>query len=274
MPELPEVETLKLSLEKHIVGHKIISFIKHRTSLRSNLDPNLAEKTINSVINNVRRVAKYLIIELNNNNSIVFHLGMTGRLTLKKESYDLQKHDHIVLVLESGNLLVFNDSRRFGMIYVSATNELESQKYLKNIGPEPFSECFNVKYLEDCFRNRKIPIKSAIMDNKIVVGIGNIYASESLFLSKINPSKPVQDLTKNEILILIQSIIFVLNEAIKAGGTTLKDFVNGDNKPGYFKQNLTVYDRKNANCYSCGATIVKIVQNGRATYFCPVCQKV
>ena len=273
MPELPEVETLKRSLEKHIVGHKIISLIKRRTSLRSSLDPNLNEKTINSIINNVRRIAKYLIIELNNNNSIIFHLGMTGRLTFRKDTYDLQKHDHIVLVLESGNLLVFNDSRRFGMIYVSATHDLESQKYLKNLGPEPFSEHFNVKYLKECFKNSKVPVKSAIMDNKIVVGVGNIYASESLFLSKINPSTPVQSLTKDEILRLIQSIIFVLNEAIKAGGTTLKDFVNGDNKPGYFKQDLKVYDRKNAACYSCGGAIVKIVQSGRATYLCPTCQK-
>jgi formamidopyrimidine-DNA glycosylase len=273
MPELPEVETLKRSLEKHIVGHKIISFIKLRTSLRSNLDPNLTEKTINSTIKNVRRIAKYLIIELDNNNSIVFHLGMTGRLTFRKDNYDLQKHDHIILVLGNQNLIIFNDARRFGMVYVSATNDLESQKYLKNLGPEPFSEEFNVKYLEDCFRNRKTPIKLAIMDNKIVVGVGNIYASESLFLSKINPSKLLQNLTKDEIARLIESIIFVLNEAIMAGGTTLRDFVNGDNKPGYFKQNLKVYDRKNADCYSCGAMIVKISQSGRATYYCPGCQK-
>ena len=272
MPELPEVETLKRSLEKHIVGHKIISFIKFRTSLRYYLDPNLTEKTINSVISNVRRIAKYLIIELSNNNSIIFHLGMTGRLTLRKDTYEFQKHDHIAFILDGGSFLVFNDPRRFGMVYVSATNELWSQKYLKNIGPEPFSKQFNVKYLEDCFKNRKIPIKSAIMDNKIVVGVGNIYASESLFLSRINPSKPAQNLTKNEILHLIQSIVFVLNEAIKAGGTTLRDFVNGNNKPGYFKQKLKVYDRKDSDCYSCGTKIVKIVQSGRATYFCPVCQ--
>lgn len=273
MPELPEVETLKCFLEKHIVGHKIISFVKRRNSLRSKLDPNLSKKTTNSVINGVRRVAKYLIIELDNNNSIVFHLGMTGRVTLKKDTYVFQKHDHVAFVLAGGNLLVFNDSRRFGMLYVSATNLLKSQQYLQNLGPEPFSEQFNVDYLEKCFRNRKIPIKTAIMDNKIVVGVGNIYASESLFLSKINPLKQVHTLTKIEISSLIQSIVFVLNEAIKAGGTTLRDFVNGDNKPGYFKQQLKVYGRKNESCYSCREKIAKFTQAGRATYFCPNCQK-
>lgn len=272
MPELPEVETLKRSLEKHIVGHKIISFVQFRESLRYSLDPDLAENTINSFISNVRRIAKYLIIDLSNNNSIIFHLGMTGRLTLRKNTYEFQKHDHIVFILENKSLIVFNDTRRFGMVYVSMTSELASQKYLKHMGLEPFSERFNVKYLENCFKNRKIPIKPAIMDNKIVVGVGNIYASESLFLSKINPLKLSKDLTNEEILRLLKSISFVLNEAIKAGGTTLRDFVDGDNKPGYFKQKLNVYDRKNSDCYSCRAKIVKITQSGRATYFCPVCQ--
>jgi formamidopyrimidine-DNA glycosylase len=272
MPELPEVETLKRSIEKHIVGHKITSFLQFRKSLRYDLDPSLEKKTVNSLICRVQRTAKYLIIELSNNNSIIFHLGMTGRLTLRKNSYDFQKHDHVVFTLDNGDLIVFNDPRRFGMLYTCVTNELKSQIYLRNIGLEPFSEQFDAEYLVNCFKNRKIPIKSAIMDNKIIVGVGNIYASESLFLSKVNPLRPAQSLTKKEILCLVQSIILVLNEAIKEGGTTLRDFVNGDNKPGYFKQKLNVYDRKNLGCHSCETKIVKIVQSGRATYFCPVCQ--
>lgn len=272
MPELPEVETLKRSLEKYVVGHKITSFMQFRSSLRYELDPNLATKTVNSFISKLQRVAKYLIIELSNNNSIIFHLGMTGRLTLRKINYEFQKHDHLVFVLENENLIVFNDSRRFGMVYVCNTNQLKMQKYLKNIGLEPFSRQFNVEYLVNCFKNKKTPIKSAIMDNKIIVGVGNIYASESLFLSKISPLRPAQTLTTNEILCLTRSIIWVLNEAIDAGGTTLRDFVNGDNKPGYFKQKLNVYDRKNLNCYCCKAKITKIMQSGRATYFCSICQ--
>ena len=274
MPELPEVETLKRSLKNHIMGHEITSFRQFRKSLRYELDPNLSAKTINSFITNVQRIAKYLVVELTNNNSIVFHLGMTGRLTLRKGDYSFQKHDHVAFSLDDGNLLVFNDARRFGMLYVAATDELKSEKYLKNIGLEPLSAEFNAEYLASYLKNRKAPIKSVIMDNKILVGVGNIYASESLFLSRINPLKPAQNLTKSEILELTRSIILVLKQAIEEGGTTLRDFVNGDNKPGYFKQKLNVYDRKNSDCYSCTTKIVRIVQSGRATYFCPTCQKI
>jgi formamidopyrimidine-DNA glycosylase len=273
MPELPEVETVKRSLEKHIVGHRITSFVRFRDSLRYQLDSNLALKTENTTITNIRRIAKYLIIDLSNNHSVIFHLGMSGRLTFKANDYQFQKHDHVALILENNNKLVFNDTRRFGMIYVCPSNELKSQKYLQNIGPEPFDKKFNVEYLFSCFKNKRIPIKSAIMDNKIVVGVGNIYASESLFIAAINPLKPAQDLTKTDINNLIKAIIMVLNKAINAGGTTLRDFLSGDNKPGYFKQELNVYGRKNEACNICNTIISKIVQSGRATYFCSGCQK-
>lgn len=273
MPELPEIETIKRSLEKHIVGHKITSFMKFRESLRYKLAENLALLTENTVITNISRIAKYLVLDLNNDNSLVFHLGMTGRLTCKQADYDFQKHDHIVLILGDNSKLVFADSRRFGMVYGCKSNELFEQKYFSNNGLEPFSASFNAEYLQDCFKNRKLPIKSAIMDNRIVVGVGNIYASESLFLSKINPLRPAGSLTKAELLTLIESIITVLNQAIDAGGTTLRDFVSGDSTPGYFKQKLNVYDRKGLECYSCRGKIIKIVQSGRATYFCSECQR-
>lgn len=271
MPELPEVETLKRSLEKHIVGHKITSFVRFRDSLRYKLDNEIAAKSKNSVIIGVRRIAKYLVIDLDNN-SIIFHLGMTGRLTLRESDYAFQKHDHLAFILDDKNQLVFNDARRFGMVYICPSNELKLQKYLQNIGPEPFDEQFNAQYLLQYFKNKKMPIKSAIMDNRIVVGIGNIYASESLFLSNINPARSAQSLSSIELEKLISSVILVLDKAIIAGGTTLRDFVDGDNKPGYFKQELNVYGRKGEACNICGAKIVKIVQSGRATYFCPGCQ--
>lgn len=273
MPELPEVETLKRSLKNHIIGHKITFLKQFQKCLRYELDPCLSTKTINSFITNVHRIAKYLIVELNNNNSIIFHLGMTGRLTLRKGDYHFQKHDHLAFAFDNGNLLVFNDTRRFGMVYVAATHELKSEKYLQNIGVEPLSIDFHTEYLVSYFKNRKAPIKSVIMNNKILVGVGNIYASESLFLSRIHPLKPAQNLTKSKIAELTQSIILVLNQAIQEGGTTLRDFVNGNNKPGYFKKKLNVYDRKNLNCYSCTTKIVRIVYSGKATYFCPTCQK-
>lgn len=273
MPELPEVETIKRSLEKQLVGYKITSLLKFRDSLRYQLDTNLEKSTVDAHITSIRRMAKYLIVDLSNDNSLVFHLGMSGRLTLKNSNYFFQKHDHVSFGLENSNILVFNDPRRFGMIYLSSTSNLASQKYLKDLGLEPFDPNFNPEYLAYCFKGKKLPVKSAIMDNKIVVGVGNIYASESLFLSKINPLKPVQNLSSVECSELVESIILVLSKAIEAGGTTLRDFVNGDNKPGYFKQALNVYDRKDLECYSCKTKIVKIVQGGRATYFCPSCQK-
>ena len=162
MPELPEVETLKRSLKNHIMGHKITSFMQFRKSLRYELDPTLSAKTINSFITNVHRIAKYLVVELNNNNSIIFHLGMTGRLTLRKGDYSFQKHDHVAFSLDDGNLLVFNDARRFGMVYAAANDELNSEKYFKNIGLEPLSAEFNAEYLASYFKNRKAPIKSVI----------------------------------------------------------------------------------------------------------------
>lgn len=272
MPELPEVETIKRSLEKHLVGHKIISLLKFRDSLRYSLDEKLKEKVTGSSVIDIRRIAKYLIVDLNNSNSLVFHLGMTGRLTLRSKDYFFQKHDHVAFGLEDNNILVFNDPRRFGMIYISPTPEVSSQKYFSSLGVEPFSVEFNAIYLERCFKNRRSSIKLAITDNKIVVGVGNIYASESLFLSKIHPLTPAQSLTKKELSALARSIVAVLSKAIDAGGTTLRDFVNGDNKPGYFKQELNVYDRKGLECYFCKTKIVKIVQSGRATYFCPLCQ--
>jgi len=272
MPELPEIETLKRSLASHVVDRQIISLIKFRDSLRYNLDPQLAAKTENTYITGARRIAKYLILELSNNHSLIFHLGMSGRLTLREAEYQFQKHDHLALLLDNKHSLVFNDTRRFGMVYVCENDTLKLQKYLRSLGPEPFDKKFNTEYLLNAFKNKKIPIKSAIMDNKILVGVGNIYASESLFLSKINPLKPAGDLTQTEIDSLIKSIIIVLEKAIKAGGTTLRDFVNGDNKPGYFKQELNVYDRKDEGCNSCKTKIVKITQSGRATYYCARCQ--
>lgn len=273
MPELPEIETLKRSLATHIIGRKILSLTKFRNSLRYDLDPKLTEKTKNALITNARRIAKYLILELNNNYSLTFHLGMSGRLVLREPGYQFQKHDHLALLLDNNRHLVFNDARRFGMVYICFSDTLTLQKYLHNLGPEPFDKGFSTEYLLNAFKNKKTPIKSAIMDNRILVGVGNIYASESLFLSRINPLKPAAKLVETEIDSLIKSIIIVLEKAIEAGGTTLRDFVNGDNKPGYFKQELNVYDRKNEQCTVCNAKILKIAQSGRATYYCPECQR-
>lgn len=272
MPELAEVETLMLYLKKNILNQEIVSFQKNRNNLRYELGPELQELTENSTIIDIQRRAKFLNIKLSNQNSFVVHLGMSGRLTLQRKDYKAKKHDHIQIGFASGKQLIFNDARRFGMVYTCSTNEFDKQGFLKNMGIEPLTNEFNALYLEQRLKNKNTPIKTAIMDSRIVVGVGNIYAAESLFTSGINPERIAADLSSTEITRLVDAIKVVLTKAIKAGGTTLRDFVNGDNKPGYFKQELNVYDRAGKLCYSCQETIEKIKQSGRSSFFCPKCQ--
>lgn len=272
MPELPEIETIKCYLEKHIADLVIKKFSQKRQNIRYTLAKDLKYLTEGAKIINLQRRAKYLILDLDNSYSIVVHLGMSGRFILASQEYQLQKHDHIQFILENGQQLIFNDARRFGMIYCHRSADIYSGDFFKNFGPEPLLESFNAEYLAKCLNHKKTPIKNAIMDNKIVVGVGNIYASESLFLAKINPTRPSFSLNPDELQCLTSAIKQILAKAIAAGGTTLKDFVSGDNKPGYFKQELSCYGRENLPCHRCAMLIKKINQGGRATYFCAECQ--
>lgn len=274
MPELAEIETLKNYLGNNIVGEEIQSFISRRNNLRYIIDTKSIQNHANSTkIIEVRRVAKFLIIELDSSYSLVFHLGMSGKLTTQGPDYKEIKHDHIIINFKSKDKLVFNDARRFGMVYICKTVEMRQQKFLQNMGQEPLEDAFNAGYLSKQLSNRKAPIKNTIMDSKIVVGVGNIYAAESLFDAGIDPSRDSSTLNLVDIERLVDSIKKILKRAIKAGGTTLKDFVNGDNTPGYFQQELNVYDRSGQPCYICSNLIEKIKQAGRSTYFCPNCQK-
>jgi len=272
MPELPEVETLKNSLESKLIGLSIKNVEFKRENLRYKLFPDLATDILNMNILDVRRRAKYLIIDFANNYSLIVHLGMSGRFTLQPASYEAKKHDHVIFELSNGSKLVFNDTRRFGMIYSFKTSSLE-EKFFNNLGLEPFSELLTLEYLKNKLTGRRVPIKNLLMDNKIIVGVGNIYASESLHLAKIHPDKLGIDISSSEIESLINSIRVVLSKAITAGGTTLKDFVNGDNKPGYFTQQLTVYARGGQECLNCSSVIIKAKHSGRATFYCKNCQK-
>jgi formamidopyrimidine-DNA glycosylase len=274
MPELPEIETLKLSLEKHLIGKSIKEVEINRHNLRYLLANDLRPRLIKSRILRLSRRAKYLIIELDNANSLVVHLGMSGRFTLQPNHYTLKKHDHVIIHLDNDEYLVFNDARRFGMIEIIKSNMLPDSKSFKNLGYEPLSNEFNSRYLYDKINTRKIPIKNALMNNNIVVGIGNIYASESLFLAKVNPLKLSNSLTMQHIEAIVKCCKHVLQQAIKAGGTTLKDFVSGDNKPGYFKQQLLIYGCAGKQCTNCNDIILKVKQQGRASFYCPTCQKI
>lgn len=271
MPELPEVETLKLYMQPKLGGETIDRIELRRENLRYDCR-SLKQLKLPSKVTGVRRRAKYLVIDLDNLNSLVVHLGMSGRFTLTGQDHVLKKHDHVIFHLSSGDRLVFNDARRFGMIYHCASDSIEEEKIFRNLGVEPLSEAFIAEYLASKLAGRKQPIKTALMDSSIVVGVGNIYASESLFLARIDPRKAAGSLPKNEIAALIVAVRQVLQEAVKMGGTTLKDFVSGDSKPGYFKQKLLVYGREGETCQTCGNLIAKIKQAGRSTFYCSRCQ--
>jgi formamidopyrimidine-DNA glycosylase len=273
MPELAEIETLKNYLKQNIIGEKIVKYIQLRNNLRYELSNNLEIDVNNAVILDVRRRAKFINIILDNSNILTYHLGMSGRLTVKEKSYTAQKHDHVIISFDTGKKLVFNDARRFGMIYSCHITKIEQQHYLKKMGQEPLAKEFDATFLKEKLSRKKSAIKLAIMDNEIVVGVGNIYAAESLFMAGINPFKPACMLTHSEAEKLVQCIKTVLEKAIEAGGTTLRDFVSGDNSPGYFKQKLSVYDRKGLPCYICDDKIEKTKQAGRSTFFCKTCQK-
>ncbi|MCC8468193.1 MAG: bifunctional DNA-formamidopyrimidine glycosylase/DNA-(apurinic or apyrimidinic site) lyase [Rickettsia endosymbiont of Eriopis connexa] len=271
MPELPEVETLKNSLKDKLIGLIIGNVELKRDNLRYKLSPLLATEISNTNILDVRRRAKYLIIDFNNDYSLIIHLGMSGRFTLQPSNYEAKKHDHVIFDLSNGEKLIFNDTRRFGMVYSYKTNFLEKGLF-NDLGIEPFADLLTLEYLKNKLTTRKIPIKNLIMDNRVIVGVGNIYASESLHLARIHPDKLGNDLNDDEIESLIKSIRDVLTKAITAGGTTLKDFVNGDNKPGYFTQQLTVYGREGQSCLSCSGNIIKAKHSGRSTFYCKTCQ--
>ncbi|MDA9163673.1 bifunctional DNA-formamidopyrimidine glycosylase/DNA-(apurinic or apyrimidinic site) lyase [Rickettsiaceae bacterium] len=273
MPELAEIETSKNYLGPNIIGEEIKSYDQYRANLRYIIPSYVCEQASSGRVEDVTRRAKFLSIKLSNGCTVIFHLGMSGRLTVKERNYQTQKHDHIIISFKSGKKLVFNDARRFGMIYSCKSEELDAQEFLKNMGQEPLNDDFNTEYLISLLGNKTSPIKTALMDNRIVVGVGNIYAAESLFSAKIHPQRPAKSLTKIEVARIVASIKQVLEKAIKAGGTTLKDFVGGDSKPGYFKQELNVYGRANEKCHICMESIQKIQQAGRSSFFCPLCQQ-
>ncbi len=273
MPELAEVETLKRYLERYIKNLVITDYFQYRDNLRYQIAANMHDKMIGAKIIDVGRRAKFLNIYLDNEYILTYHLGMSGRLIFETPCYDRKKHDHIIIECGSNGKLVFNDARRFGMIYLSHAQEFAEQKFMHNMGPEPLEKEFNAEYLFNSVQGKKVPIKNYIMDNKILVGVGNIYAAESLFQSKIHPKVEAGLLDFQQISSLVTAIKEVLKAAIDNGGTTLRDFVSGDNKPGYFQQKLAVYGREGQLCFICNHTIEKFRQAGRSSFFCSKCQK-
>ena len=268
MPELPEVETTVRAIKK-FQGQNLINIKVHNRHLRWTVSKDLEKNSKNQKLIDLYRRAKYIIFELENT-YLLLHLGMSGSLRiLKSEDNYFLKHDHIEFIFDNEKI-IYNDPRRFGSLHIA--KDINNHKLISGLGPEPLSENFNGAYLLDCCKRSKTNIKSLIMNQKNVVGIGNIYASESLYLSRVNPQKESQKLDIQECKRIVSSSKKVLIEAIKVGGTTLKDFYSADGSAGYFKIKLNVYGRNGQKCKNCEEEILKVTINQRATFYCPNCQ--
>jgi len=268
MPELPEVETTKNGLAK-LLTNKIITNVEILNSnLRWVVDQSIKQKINNQTIRSFSRRGKYILFNLEKG-YLMIHLGMSGKINVVDINEPLKKHDHFLLFFEN-IVMRFNDSRRFGSIFYL---DSLSHVLIDHLGVEPLEDSFHKNYLFENSRNKTQNVKAFIMDSKIVVGVGNIYACESLFKTGINPKTKACKISKQKYVYLTKNIKKVLTKAIKAGGTTLQDFAKVDGKPGYFSQELSVYGRENENCFNCNGKIKRIIQNQRSTFYCPKCQK-
>lgn len=271
MPELPEVETTRRGIEKPLCAEVVQSVIIRHQQLRWPVPLEIEALLPGQSILAVRRRAKYLLLEMPAG-TLMIHLGMSGCLRVVANDLEPAKHDHIDIVFENGLCLRYTDPRRFGSFHWLA-GDIEQHPLIQHLGPEPLSRSFTGDYCYQRSRGRKLPIKQFIMDSKVVVGVGNIYANESLFQAGIHPAQPAGKISKARFEKLVIAIKAILRKAIKAGGTTLKDFRSSDGKPGYFKQQLQIYGREGEACIHCQSTIKQQRLGQRQTVFCPRCQR-
>lgn len=270
MPELPEVESTCRGLAPHVTGRMITRLVVHEPRLRWPVDAKLPALARGQTIHAVRRRAKYLLMDLDRGHLLV-HLGMSGSLRVLPMSTARETHDHFDIEMDSGWLVRFNDPRRFGSL-MHVTGDPAAHPLLRRLAPEPLDEAFDAQYLHGALRGRKVAIKQAIMNGQLVVGVGNIYASESLFHAGLRPGRAARSLTRAECASLVGAIKRVLRDAIRAGGTTLRDYVGTGGEPGQFRQKLFVYERSGEPCRQCRTLIRQRVQGQRSTYFCTTCQ--
>ena len=276
MPELPEVETSRRGIEPHILHRKItaVSIRDHR--LRWPIPRQLPSRVEGRTIAEVNRRAKYIDLVVNDATTqaghVIIHLGMSGSLRICELNTPAEKHDHIDIIFDNGKLLRLRDPRRFGCV-LWHEGELDQHKLITKLGPEPLHGSFDTDYPYRSTRGRRCSIKSHIMNSHIVVGVGNIYACESLFHAGINPKREAGRISRARLERLVTAIKDTLAEAIKRGGTTLRDFTAEDGKPGYFAQQLNVYGRAGEACPACGNRVKQITQQNRSTFYCPQCQR-
>lgn len=281
MPELPEVETVRRGLIPHLEGKRIARAEARRPDLRWPLPPDLVQVLTGATITRLRRRSKYLLFDLDRGGALLMHLGMSGSLLVEgaglaefhRDPAVLPRHDHFIMQTEAGATITFNDARRFGM--VDLIRDGEAHPLLMQLGPEPFDEEFDTAYLVGRFKGKRVPVKQALLDQRIVAGLGNIYVSEALHRAGIDPRRAAGRIGAERITKLIAHIRDVLTDAIAAGGSSLRDHRQATGELGYFQHSFRVYDREGAPCpkLGCSGHIRKIVQGGRSSYFCGVCQR-
>ena len=283
MPELPEVETVRRGLAPAMEGQVIARAQVNRPDLRWPFPPNMAERLTGARVLRLRRRSKYILADLGSEETLLIHLGMSGRILVSGDPLGQfvhdhpapEKHDHVVLDMENGARITFNDPRRFGAMDLLSTEHADMHPLLAQIGPEPLGNAFDEDYLVTALAHRNTPMKSALLDQKTVAGLGNIYVCEALFRSRIHPTRPARRVSKERISGLVPVIRDVLTDAIEAGGSSLRDFRQADGELGYFQHSFDVYGREGAPCRTpgCTSTIRRIVQSGRSTFYCPTCQR-
>ena len=274
MPELPEVETVCRALSKVIKNSRIKKIEFYRKDLRWQVKDNLEVSLKNNIFIDPYRRGKYILIPTNTDKIFLIHLGMSGQIRIKKKDI-VQKHDHMRMIVENNNkhfVVTYNDSRRFGYIDLFKKKELREHFLLSKIGVEPLGRELTIEYLQNNFKKRVINIKNALIDQKIIAGIGNIYASEILYKAKINPLRKVNSLSQNDLNSIITFTKIILKRSIDVGGTTIRDHMQPDGSLGYFKQKLQVYGKVNEKCKTCNSYIVKEVISNRSTFICKHCQ--
>ena len=273
MPELPEVETTTRGLSPHLTAQRIESFEIRESRLRWPVDGELSDLLVGVSIVSLARRSKLMLIHLDNQLSLISHLGMSGSWRICDPNETLRKHDHLLLTLSNGLQARYHDPRRFGSFEACPTDQLDVHPRLSGLGPEPLTPAFTADRLFELSRGRQTPIKAFIMDNAVVVGVGNIYATEALFAAGISPKRAAGRIAWDRYLVLVDEIKQVLQRAIEQGGSTLRDFVNSDGQPGYFAQTLQVYGRSGQECLRCERALKTATIGQRTTVWCPSCQR-
>ena len=285
MPELPEVETVRRGLAPAMEGKRILRVETHRKDLRFPFPAKFAHRLEGARVRHLGRRAKYLVGELSTGEALIMHLGMTGRFTVeaakhKKRPGDFhhetgghEKHDHVVFEMQGGVRVTFNDARRFGFMHLWPGEDLAAYPGFLGMGPEPISNAFSGAYLAEAFAGRKAPVKAALLDQRVVAGLGNIYVSEALFRAGIDPKKLAGSIRRDRLERLATQVRAVIEEAIAAGGSTISDFGAPDGELGYFQHRFRVYDKEGKPCPVCAKPIRRLVQSGRSTFYCASCQR-